>query len=214
LVCWALLSVFLPYARLARSAGAALAASVPVHTVVTAEAQRDDDVPLVPREDVTVYQGHERDEVTNWTPLRGEHAALQFFVLIDDAAQTNIGTQLEDLRQFIGAQPPTALIGVAYMRDGTVDIAQYLTNDHALAAKAVRLPMGYLSAISSPYLSLVDLIKHWPGTESRREVLMISDGIDRFGGTNPVNPYVDSAIEQAQRTGIIFYGIYISGVGQ
>jgi hypothetical protein len=197
-----------------REPGRATAAQVPVHMTVTAEAQRGDDVPLVPREDVTVFQGHDRDEVTNLIPLRGDHASLELFVLIDDALQTNAGTQLEDLRRFIADQPPTTLIGVAYMRDGTVDIAQNLTNDHVQSAKAVRLPLGYVSAISSPYLSLVDLIKRWPETGVRHEVLMISDGIDRFGGTNPVNPYVDSAIEQAQRAGVLVYSIYVTGVGQ
>ncbi len=210
------LGVLLLLPRFAHSgeAARATAGQVPVHMTVTAEAQRGDEVPLVSREDVTVLQGHDRDEVTNLIPLRGDHASLELFVLIDDVLQTNTGTQLEDLRQFIADQPPKTLIGVAYMRDGTVDIAENLTNDHMQAAKAVRLPLGYVSAISSPYLSLADLIKRWPETDVRHEVLMISDGIDRFGGTNPVNPYVDSAIEQAQRAGVQVYAIYVTGVGQ
>jgi hypothetical protein len=192
-----------------------VSATVPVHMVVTAETQRgDEEPPLVAREDLTVYQGRDRDEVTKLIPLRDEHAALELFVLLDDATQTSVGAQLEDLRRFIADQLPTTLIGVAYMRDGTVDITQNLTNDHVQSAKAVRLPLGYVSAISSPYLSLVDLIKRWPETDVRHEVLMISDGIDRFGGTNPVNPYVDSAIEQAQRAGVLVDAIYVTGVGQ
>jgi hypothetical protein len=44
--------------------------------------------------------------------------------------------------------------------------------------------------------------------ETRGEqFLMISDGIDRFGGGGPSNPYVDSAIEEAQRAGVIIYSI-------
>jgi hypothetical protein len=192
-----------------------VAATVPVHMVVTAETQRgNDEPPLVAREDLTVYQGRDRDEVTNLIPLRDEHAALELFVLLDDASQTTVGSQLEDLRRFIAEQPPSTLIGVAYMRDGTIDITQNFTNDHMQAAKAVRIPLGYVSAISSPYLSLVDLIKRWPEQGIRREVLMIGDGIDRFGGTGPVNTYVDSAIEQAQRAGVIVYAVYVTGVGQ
>jgi hypothetical protein len=60
---------------------------------------------------------------------------------------------------------------------------------------------------------VVDLIKRWPEGAVRREMLMVSDGIDRFGGGGPSNPYVDSAIEEAQRAGVIIYSIYTPGVG-
>jgi hypothetical protein len=60
---------------------------------------------------------------------------------------------------------------------------------------------------------VVDLIKRWPEGPVRREILMVSDGIDRFGDGGPSNPYVDSAIEEAQRAGVIIYSIYAPGVG-
>src|SRR3989441_5494426 len=84
-----------------------------------------------------VYQGHDRAKVTDWLPLQGEHAGLQLFILIDDAANTSLGSQLEDIRQFINAQPSTTAIGVAYMRNSIADILQNPTNDHAQAAKAL-----------------------------------------------------------------------------
>jgi len=189
------------------------ASTVPVHMVVTAEARHGTDVPVIKREDVTVNQGRERMQVTDWIPLEGEHAALQLFVLVDDASGATLGAQLEDLRRFILSQPPSTAIGVGYMRDGTVDILQNLTDDHALAAKALRLPLGTAGALASPYLSIGDLIKRWPESPVRREILMISDGIDRFGGVGPANPYVDTAIEQAQRAGVIIYAIYATGTG-
>src|SRR5262249_19682258 len=67
-----------------------------------------------------------------------------------------------------------------------------------------------------PYLSLVDLLKRWPHGEGpmRREILMISDGVDRVYGNGPANPYVDTAIEEAQRTGVIVYSIYMPGAGR
>ena len=189
------------------------ASTVPVHMVVTAEARHGTDVPVIKREDVTVNQGRERVQVTDWVPLEGEHAALQLFVLVDDASGATLGAQLEDLRRFILSQPPSTAIGVGYMRDGTVDILQNLTDDHALAAKALRLPLGTAGALASPYLSIGDLIKRWPESPVRREILMVSDGIDRFGGVGPANPYVDTAIEQAQRAGVIIYAIYATGIG-
>jgi hypothetical protein len=160
-----------------------------------------------------VYQGHDRAKVTDWLSLQGEHAGLQLFILIDDAANTSLGSQLEDIRQFIHAQPSSTAIGVAYMRNGTADILQNLTNDHPQAAKALRLPLGDAGAAGSPYFSLVDLIKRWPESPVRREILMVSDGIDRFGGSGPSNPYVDSAIEDAQRAGVIIFTIYTPGTG-
>jgi hypothetical protein len=189
------------------------AAGVPAHLVVTVEARHGKDVPVLHREDVMAYQGKERGTVTDWLPLQGDHAGLDFFVLLDDASNTSLGSQLDDLRQFILGQPPTTSIGVGYMRNGTVDIVQNFTADHAAAAKSLRLPFGSAGASASPYLSIVDLIKRWPEGPVRREILMVSDGIDRLGGGGPSDPYADSAIEQAQKAGVIVFTIYANGVG-
>ena len=89
---------------------AASSSGVPVHMVVTVEARHGTNVPVINREDVMVYQGHDRDKVTDWVPLQGDHAGLELFVLIDDASNTSLGSQLEDLRQFINAQPATTKI--------------------------------------------------------------------------------------------------------
>jgi hypothetical protein len=186
---------------------------VPVHVVVTVEPRHGSNVPVINREDAMVYQGHDRAKVTDWIPLQGERAGLQLFILIDDAASTSLGSQLEDVRQFINAQPSATAIGVAYMRNGTAEILENPTNDHTRAAKALRLPLGDPGASASPYFSLVDLIKRWPEVPVRREILMLSDGIDRFGGSGPSNPYVDSATEEAQRAGIVIHSIYTPGVG-
>lgn len=192
---------------------AAPSAGVPVHTVVTVEARHGREIPAIKREDVMVHQGHDRARVTDWLPLQGDHAGLELFLLLDDASNTSLGLQLDDLRKFINAQAATAAIGVGYMRNGTVDVVQNLTTDHASAAKALRLPLGSIGASVSPYFSLEDLIKRWPESPVRREILMISDGIDRFGDGGPNDPYVDSAIDRAQRAGIIVYAIYATGVG-
>jgi hypothetical protein len=181
--------------------------------VVTVEARHGSNVPEINREDAMVYQGHDRDKVTDWVPLQGDHAGLELFVLIDDASNTSLGSQLEDLRQFINSQPATTAIAVGYMQNGGVNILQNFTNDHAQAAKGLRLPLGNAGASASPYLSVVDLIKRWPENPVRHEILMISDGIDRLGDSGPDNPYVNSAVEQAQRAGVIIFTIYTPGTG-
>jgi hypothetical protein len=184
-----------------------------VNLVATVEARHGSNVPTITREDVMVYQGRDRDKVTDWVPLQGDHAGLELFILLDDSSNVSLGSQLEDIRQFILAQPASTKVGIAYMQNGIAQVMQNLTSDHVLAAKALRLPLGSPGANASPYFSLGDLIKRWPENPERREVIMITDGIDRYWGSGPDNAYVDTVIEQAQRAGVIVFGIYTPGEG-
>jgi hypothetical protein len=182
--------------------------------VVTAEARHGMNPAPVDKQDVMVYEGKTRDPVTSWAPAKGDNAALEFFILIDDSANTSLATQFDDIRQFINSQPPTTKVGIAYMANGIAQIAQNPTADHVQAAKSLRLPRGIPGVNASPYFSLTDLIKRWPAGSPRREVLMISDGVDLYYGTGDLqDPYVDEAIEQAQRAGVIVYAIYNPGAG-
>jgi hypothetical protein len=221
---------------------AGAAGTVQVHMVITDEAVRDNsEVPILQPDAVQVKQGKSSLKVTHLIPARGDNAALQLFILIDDTCDTGIGNSLNDLRDFINAQPPTTVIGVAYMSNATIQITQNFTADHAAVAKAVRLPRGSTSSMDSPYLSLISLIKGWPQQKVRREVLMVSDGIDRLRGDSPsgsdftpsygrasrmassssmstgmatLSPDTDSASTAAQRYGVIVHGIYATGVGR
>ena len=133
----------------------------------------------------------------------------------DDASDASLGNKLNELRTFINAQPAATAVGVGYMRNATVQIVQNPTTDHALAAKALRLPLGSVGAYGSPYLSVVDLMKRWPASDNRHQVIMVSDGIDRAqrGRNALLNPDVDTATDLAQRTGTIIHTIYSPGVG-
>jgi hypothetical protein len=162
---------------------------------------------------VIVYEGHDPDKVTNWIPLQGDLAGLELFIVLDDGLSTSVGSQLGDLQKFISAQPATTAIGIGYMRDGTVLVAQDPTTDHARAAKALRIPIGARGISASPYLSIADLIKKWPARQERREILMISDGVDSLYGGGPDNMYVDQAVEAAQKAGVIVFSIYAGGAG-
>jgi hypothetical protein len=182
--------------------------------VVTVEARHGSDETVINRQDVMVYEGHSRDQVSACVPAAGDHAALELFILIDDTSSASLGPQLEDLRRFINSQPVSTKIGVAYMQYGLARIEQNLTSDHAQAAKALRLPLGMSGVNASPYFSLGDLLKHWTETNARREVLMVSDGIDPYYGSgNLQDPYVASAIDEAQRAGVLVFAIYTPGVG-
>jgi len=93
-------------------------------------------------------------------------------------------------------------------------VAQDFTNDHALAAKALRIPLGSFGAYGSPYLSLLDLMKRWQSTGDRRSILLISSGIDYFRGDLTLrSPDLDSVIERAEKGNINVWSIYSPAVG-
>ncbi len=184
------------------------------HMLVTVEAVHGSNVPDITRDDVMVYEGRDRDKVTEWIPAQGDHAALDLMVLLDNGSNASLGTKIEELRKFVAAQPATTRVGIAYMQNGAAKIEQNLTSDHALAAKALHLPIGISGINGSPYFSLSDLIKHWPETTARREVLMVSDGIDRYYGIGDTqDPYLAAAVAEAQRAGVLVFVIYTPGAG-
>lgn len=185
-----------------------------VRITVTAEPHHGNEIPVIQKNEVMVYEGKNRDEVVDWVPAQGGQAAQEVFILLDDSSSMNLGSQLDDIRSFINAQPPTTLVGVAYMQNGIANIAQNPTSDHAAAAKALRLPQGILGANASPYFSLSDLAKRWPPSNARHSVLMVSDGVDRYYGWGDLqDPYVDAAVDDCARRDIVVSAIYEPGAG-
>jgi hypothetical protein len=228
-------------ARIARPQEKSASSTNQVHMVITDQAFSDSsEIPALRTENVQVKQGKNALKVDQLIPAQGDNAALQLFVLIDDTCDSSIGTNLNDLREFINAQPASTVVGVAYMSNATIQITQNFTADHALAAKALRLPRGTLSSMDSPYLSLISLVKGWPEQKVRREVLVVSDGIDRLRGersrgeqlssrgrsatavytppamyANPtISPDADTASTNSQRYGVIVHSIYSPGAGR
>jgi len=187
---------------------------VPAHMVVTAEPKHGNEVPTISQADVMVMEGKDKDTVTDWIPAQGDHAALELFVLLDDGSSFSLGRQLDDIKHFVEGQPATAKIGIAYMQNGIARVEQNLTSDHAQAAKALRLPMGIRGVNASPYFSLSDLVKRWPADNARHEVIMVTDGIDPYYGIGDLeDPYLDAAIDDSLRAGVIVSAIYNPGVG-
>ena len=207
-----------------------------VHVVITDTALRSEsELPRLRQEEVKVKQGRTFLQVTQLIPAQGNDAALQLMILIDETLNTTaVGNNLNDLRDFIKAQPASTVIGIAYMSNAGINVVQNFTNDHELAAKAVRLPRGVLSTMDSPYLSLIALAKGWQQQNVRREVLMITDGIDRLRGETPTAAQLgpsfgpapvyhsmpslsmdaNPASEISQRYNVIVYSIYSPGVGR
>lgn len=185
--------------------------TVPVSMIVSVEARHGKEAPAVYKEDVHVLHGNDRLPLTAWTPCQSDQVGSQLFILVDDSINAEVGLQFQDLKKFMESQPPTTAVGVGYARNGEAQIAQSLTKDHALAAKALRLPLGF-GATASPYLSITDLIKGWPQSANCREVLMVSSGIDFLQG-GPDDSYLLEAIDQAQKAAIQVSAIYAAPIG-
>lgn len=158
-----------------------------VHVVITDMAVQDNsELPPLMKDDVRVKQGKTNYTVMQFIPARDQNAGLQLMILIDDTLNIQaVGNNLTDLKEFVKAQPSTAAIAIGYMANAGVNVVQQFTTDHEAAANAIRLPRGGLSTMDSPYLSLISLVKGWPKQNIRREVLMITDGIDRLRGERP-----------------------------
>jgi hypothetical protein len=193
---------------------------VAVKMLVTAQGTHGKQIPDLKREDIAVKQGNERFNVTQWIPATGEDGSLALYILIDEASDSRLGGLLDDVRAFVEAQPATTLVGVGYMSNATVRIAQDLTSDHTKASQALRLPLGNPGSYGSPYLSLTDLVKRWPDHRGRKEVLMFTDGVDRFRGQysrlsalSP-SPDLETASSLCQRAGILVHSIYVRGTGR
>lgn len=189
------------------------------HTVVTATTKKTEDLTNVPKQSITLQENRKTTQVAGWVPLRGPRSGLQLVVLLDDGSRGNLGLQLNDLKNFMTALPPNAQIAVGFMRNGSPNLVAGFTTDHAKAAQELRLPIGAAGINGSPYFCLSALAKQWPGGNSdvRREVIMVTDGIDRYSGErryDPEDPYVQSAISDAQKAGLIVYSIFYRGVGR
>jgi hypothetical protein len=186
--------------------------------IVTVNSKSVEDVNTVPRQTISVYENRKLQEVAGWVPLRGERSGLQLVVLMDDSSSGNLGLQLNDLRSFVTGLPPATQVAIGYMRNGTPNLVQNFTRDHAQAANSFRLPSGVAGGNGSAYFCLSDLVKHWPVGDGnvRREVVMVTDGVDRYSGGrfDPEDPYVQAAISDAQKAGVLVYSIYYRGAGR
>src|ERR1700674_1513701 len=190
--------------------GAVAAGPGTVTMTVTAVAKKGSNVPAVTTEDVQLFLNKERTQIADWK--RGEK--LYLAVLIDDSLDSSIAGQWGDLKAFFAAQPDTTYISVGHQRNGTTMLSQDFTNDHELAAKALRIPLGGGGAFSSPYLALLDLMKRWPSSPDRRSILLISSGIDYFRGDfGASSPDLDSTISRAQKQNINIWTIYAPDAG-
>ena len=199
-------------ANLPCAQGQALSPMVPVTIVVTVLGPNYTPPPPVAKEDLAVYAGTTRLNVTGWVRAQGERGRLELALLIDNSVSSDFGTQFGDLKNFIDSQPKDTAVGIFYAANGTVERASPFDTSHEAVAKKLRLPLGQNTGDSpSIYLSLSDLVAHWPGAAPRREVLLIASGVDRLD-PGPSDPYFQAAVENVTKARVVIHALY-AGTG-
>ncbi len=182
--------------------------------IVTAEVPKNSSAPSLSEHDVIARVNNQPATVTSMRTLRQDPAGLELWIMIDDGTNSRIGVQFNDIRDFIRQQPAQVKVAVGYLRNGSVYPAQKPTTDHEAAVKAIRLPTSIPGISASPYIALSDFLHKLPkAPEQPREIVLISSGIDPYYGPGPQNPYLLSAIEDAQKAGIPVNTIYFSSAG-
>lgn len=181
-------------------------AGTPVQMTVTIGHHYGHEPPVLTRDDLTVTENYDPLPITNLVPLRGDRGGLELFLLVDNCSNCEPGSNFEELSHFITSQPSTTTVGVAYILNGRLQVAENPTTDHARAVKALSTPEGNKPA--SPFVALADLIRGWPHSGSRRVVLMISNGINPDATDKYQDSTARTALEAAERAGVTVFVIY------
>jgi hypothetical protein len=170
----------------------------------------------VSQQAVEITVNGRKSAVSTWQAARGDHAGVELVLLIDESARTSLGREMDDITHFIQGLPPNVKFSIAYMENGRAALAAPFTTDHVEALKDLHLPMGQPGENASPYFCLSDLAKHWPSNdlEARRQVIMITDGVDSYERRyDPQDPYLLAAIQDSVRAHMVVYSIYWRNAG-
>jgi hypothetical protein len=166
----------------------------------------------IPQEAVHLKLNGKSSAITGFTPLRDPQSKVEMVVLIDGGARSSLGLQMSDIAKFIESLRPDTKVTVAYMMDGRAALGGPLTTDHESVLRGLHLTASGEAGISgSPYFCLSDLAKNWPSADARarREVVMITDGVDYYDMRyDPEDPYVQTAVDDAVRARLMVYAIY------
>lgn len=158
-----------------------------------------------------------QSSVTNFAPAKGPNSPLELVLLIDASARSSIGTQMSDIESFVKEIPNNTKMAIAYMQNGRAAFTGPLSSDPPQILGGLHLPAGAPGQSSSPYFCLSDLAKNWPSRDpnARREVVMITDGVDYYNlRYDPDDPYVQAAITDSIRSGLVVYSIYWQNRGR
>lgn len=178
---------------------------------------KNGNVSQVPAQNLKVKVDGKESKVLNFTPMQESNSPIELVLLLDSGARASLGTQFSDIQKFVGEMPPNTRMAIAYMTNGRAQFASQLSSNAADVLKGLHLSTGFPGSNASPYFCLSDLAKNWPSHDrtARREVLMITDGVDNYERRyDPDDPYVQTAISDSVRAGLVVYSIYWRNMGR
>jgi hypothetical protein len=182
--------------------------------IVTVESKHGNQPPApVPQSALQAKVDGRNATITSWGP---DTNPLEVVLLIDSSVRTSVGRELSDMTTFAQKLPPDAKFAIAYMDNGQAYLATPLTTNKQEALTGLHLPAGAPGSSASPYFCLSDLAKRWPShnPNARREVIMITNGVDNYERRyDPEDPYVQAAITDSVRAGLVVYSIYWADEG-
>ena len=180
--------------------------SADARIVVTMGHYYGQSVPQLTAGDLTITEQFEPLPIKAVIPFKGDRAGLELFILVDNCANCEGGPNSGELAAFVKSQPASTSIGVAYIQDGALKIAQEPVADRARALNALSPPAG--GKPSNPFSALRALIEGWKSEAPRRAVLMITNGVDPAQEQYGQNGPAEQAIASAQKNQVTVFTIY------
>jgi hypothetical protein len=186
--------------------------------IVTVLPQKNAQTPNISEQSLSVKVDGKNSQVTRWQQF-GPNSPVELVILIDGAARTSLGSQMNDIARFVQGLPANTNAAIAYMENGQAALTGPFTTDRAETLRGLHLTGGIPGSSASPYFCLSNLAQHWPSNnrQARREVVMITDGVDYYDGArrfDPEDPYLQAATTDAVRAQLIVYSIYWRNAGR
>jgi hypothetical protein len=186
--------------------------------VVTVLPAKDAQAAPISAQELSVKVDGKESNVTSWKQF-SPNSPVELVILIDSAARGSLGTQMQEITNFVQALPANTQAALAYMQNGRAEFTGPLTSDRAETLRGLHITGGIPGIDASPYFCLSDLAQHWPSNnrQARREVVMITDGVDYYDGArhyDPDDPYLQAAITDSVRAQLIVYSIYWRNTGR
>lgn len=170
------------------------------------------------QQQVSIKVDGKTSSVTGFQALRGDNSPVEMVILIDGAARASLGSQMGDIQHFVQGLPANTSASIAYMMNGQAVLTGPLSSDHAEVLRGLHIPSGGVPGVSaSPYFCLSNLAKNWPSKNAqvRREVVMVTDGVDYYDMRyDPQDPYLQAAINDSVRAHLTVYSIYWRNMGR
>jgi hypothetical protein len=178
---------------------------------------KNGNVGQIPAQNLKVKVNGKDSTVTSFNQLDENNSPVELVLLLDSGARASLGTQFSDIQNFVKEMPPNSKMAIAYMQQGRAALASQLSSNPSDVLKGLHLSTGIPGANASPYFCLSDLAKNWPSHDrtARREVVMVTDGVDNYERRfDPEDPYVQTAIKDSVRAGLVVYSIYWRNAGR